>query len=304
MKEELREVLTLLDWMRSESIWPSGTRYLWTDAFGLTLLVSLHLQTGENAYLDEAEWLVVEVERVLGRQRGIRIGEADDRDGQYFHYLAMWLFALSRLGRILPDYRARGIALAKEIHRPFVVPGRGVLWKMKEDLSGPYPGYGFGGLDAFDGYVSYRALGEDELAEEIAEMRELMDSSWRQMTITQDLALGMMLWLTHFHPDEAWAIEQRRRSVSMLDRMWVDPPGYFCREPGYEDVKFAFTNYGVSIGLQSVGEQRERVHRLNEYFRTHQSGDEYDRDAITYVMRASSLFPGVLITHWSGAEGT
>jgi len=46
------------------------------------------------------------------------------------------------------------------IHRPFVVPGRGVIWKMKEDLSGPYPGYGFGALDAFDGYVSYRLLDE------------------------------------------------------------------------------------------------------------------------------------------------
>jgi hypothetical protein len=30
------------------------------------------------------------VQRVLGRQRGIRIGEEPDRDGQYFHYLAMW----------------------------------------------------------------------------------------------------------------------------------------------------------------------------------------------------------------------
>ena len=42
----------------------------------------------------------------------------------------------------------------------FVLPGRGVLWKMAEDLSGPYPGYGFGALDAFDGYVSYRMLDE------------------------------------------------------------------------------------------------------------------------------------------------
>jgi hypothetical protein len=31
---------------------------------------------------------------------------------------------------------------------------------MKEDLSGPYPSYGFGALDAFDGYVSYRLLDE------------------------------------------------------------------------------------------------------------------------------------------------
>ena len=49
------------------------------------------------------------------------------------------------------------------------------MWKMKEDLSGPYPGYGFGALDAFDGYVSYRLLDETALAPEIAEMKEIID---------------------------------------------------------------------------------------------------------------------------------
>src|SRR4026208_2023459 len=90
---------------------------------------------------------------VLGRKRGIRIGEEPDRDGQYFHYLAMWLYARGVLGRYEPACRQKGIALAHDIHGPFVVPGRGVIWKMKEDLSGPYPGYTFGALDAFDGYV-------------------------------------------------------------------------------------------------------------------------------------------------------
>jgi hypothetical protein len=56
-----------------------------------------------------------------------------------------------------------------------VLPGRGVLWKMTEDLRGPYPGYGFGALDAFDGYVSYRMLDETELAPEIGEMRQLIE---------------------------------------------------------------------------------------------------------------------------------
>jgi hypothetical protein len=41
-------------------------------------------------------------------------------------------------------------------------------------LSGPYPGYGFGALDAFDGYVSYRLLDEEDLAPEIAEMKEII----------------------------------------------------------------------------------------------------------------------------------
>ncbi|MER9220853.1 hypothetical protein NKI48_18275, partial [Mesorhizobium sp. M0644] len=120
------------------------------------LYVSLYAETGEERWLGEAERLVADVERMLGRRRGLRIGEAADRDGQYFHYLAMWLFALARLGDLKPEYRKRGIALARGIHPAFVVPGRGVIWKMQEDLSSPYPGYRLGSMDAYDGDVAKR----------------------------------------------------------------------------------------------------------------------------------------------------
>ena len=63
--------------------------------------------------------------------------------------------------------------------------------------------------------------------------------------------------------------------------MWVDPPGYFCRAPEMRRVKFAFTNYGVSLGLQADGANPERVGRLNAFFDAYRSGDEYDRDART-----------------------
>jgi hypothetical protein len=292
--KDIDYVLAKLDFLREERIWPNGLRYLWTDAFGLVLLVSLYEELKEQRYLDEAVWLVGDVERVLGRKRGIRIGEEPDRDGQYFHYLAMWLYALSVLGRYEPAYRRRAIALAQDIHRPFVVPGRGVIWKMQEDLSGPYPGYGFGALDAFDGYVSYRLLDEAALAEEIAEMRAIIGRTARELVITQDLGLGMMLWMTHFFPDEWWAELQKRRSIAMLDQMWVEG-GYFAREPYLPGMRFAFTNYGVSVGLQAVGAMQERVERLNDYFETYRSGDEYDRAAITHVMACNSHFPGLLL---------
>jgi hypothetical protein len=292
--KDIDYVLAKLVFLREERIWPNGLRYLWTDAFGLVLLVSLYEELKEQRYLDEAVWLVRDVERVLGRKRGIRIGEEPDRDGQYFHYLAMWLYALSVLGRYEPAYRRRAIALAQDIHRPFVVPGRGVIWKMQEDLSGPYPGYGFGALDAFDGYVSYRLLDEAALAEEIAEMRAIIGRTARELVITQDLGLGMMLWMTHFFPDEWWAELQKRRSIAMLDQMWVEG-GYFAREPYLPGMRFAFTNYGVSVGLQAVGAMQERVERLNDYFETYRSGDEYDRAAITHVMACNSHFPGLLL---------
>jgi hypothetical protein len=220
-------VLEKLEWMRAERIWPNGLRYLWTDAFGVVLYVSLYRELGENRWLDEAERLVTDVERVLGRPRGLRIGEAADRDGQYFHYLAMWLFALARLGDLKPEYRQRGIALARDIHPAFVIPDRGVVWKMMEDLSGPYPGYGLGAMDAYDGYISYRLLVSDALAPEIAEMSALIEQTWRTLKIEQDLGLGMMLWLAHFFPEESWAASQTQRALETLDTMWGGSTGIF-----------------------------------------------------------------------------
>jgi hypothetical protein len=82
--------------------------------------------------------------------------------------------------------------------------------------------------------------------------------------------------------------------------MWVDPPGYFCREPLLRHVKFAFTNYGVSLGLQAVGAYPERVRALNRFFATYRPGDEYDANAITHVMACVSWFPGELMA----ARGT
>src|SRR5207247_2125713 len=191
-------------------------------AFGVVLVVSLYRLHGENRYLEEAEWVVAEIDRVLGRRVGIRIGVGADRDGQYFHYLARWLFALGRLGTVRDGYRERAVALARAIHPRFVVPGVGVTWKMLEDLSGPYPGYGLGAIDAFHGYVVYRLLAPDRLAGEIREMQELVEQSSPSLRITQDLGLGMMLWLSHFFPREPWALAQRARALATLESMWVD----------------------------------------------------------------------------------
>jgi hypothetical protein len=296
MRRDVGYVLAKLDWMRAERIWPNGLRYLWTDAFGVVLYVSLYRELGEERWLDQAECLVAEVERVLGRPRGLRIGEAPDRDGQYFHYLALWLFALARLGDLNPQYRARGVALARDIHPAFVIPGRGVLWKMREDLSGPYPGYGLGAMDAYDGYVAYRMLDEDALAPEIADMRALMERDGRTLQIDQDLSLGMMLWLAHFFPDEPWAAAQRKRALQTLDGMWVDPPGYFCRAPRQHATKFAFTNYGISLGLQAADTWPECIERLNAFFESWRSGDAYDLEAITWVMACTSHLPGAFIS--------
>jgi hypothetical protein len=104
---------------------------------------------------------------------------------------------------------------------------------MREDLSGPYPGFGLGALDPFHGYGSI--------------------ACWPKT---------------------------------------IDPPGYFCREPGLPTVKFAFTNYGVSIGLQAIRTWSERVHARQQFVAAYRSHDGYGRDAITHVMGCSSRVPG------------
>jgi len=284
-----------LEWMEKQEIWPNGQRYLWTDAFGLVLYLSLYRQTGRHGYRSRAEQLVSDVYRVLGRRKGLRIGEAADRDGQYYHYLAMWVYALTCFGTLDPAYREEAVRLVKDVHAAFVIPGLGVIWKMQEDLSAPYPGYGLGSMDAYDGYVAYKLLAPDVLSREIAQMSALIEAGYRSLTIDQDLGLGMMLWLCHFFPEEPWAMLQKTRSLEQLTRLWIDSDGYFCRQSGWPEMKFAFTNYGISLGLQAVDRWPGRVERVNRFFDSYESGDEYDTNAITHVMACSSHFPGLFL---------
>ncbi|KAL6071770.1 Ldi domain-containing protein [Balamuthia mandrillaris] len=383
--------------MEEQRIWSprnelSSPRYLWTDAHGLCTLVSLfhatppHRREERRRCLAEAELLVENVYKALGTREacpygGLRIGEEPDRDGQYFHYLMKWAFALSRLSKAFASssssassspsppssssssvsspspsdeakqtereereeskrkqrqYHQAAVRLVKQIHRPFVVPGVGVLWKMKQDLSGPYPGYGLGALDHYDGYVTYRLIasssyapysseeaaaeraerragGQENLEEEIEEMRALVMKNYKRFVCEQDLGLGESLWLTHWFPQERWAQHLRKTCLRTLDRMWVEGNGdtgsggeeegegrgggrgYFCRHPEMRETKYAFTNYGVSIGLQAVEMWPDRVKKLNGFFETYRSGDEYDTNAITHVMACSSWMPGVFL---------
>ena len=72
----------------------------------------------------------------------------------------------------------------------------------------------------FDGYVSYRLLDPNALAREIDDMRALIDASYGRLNVTQDPGIGMLLWLSHFFPDETWAKVQRARCLVTLDAMW------------------------------------------------------------------------------------
>jgi len=259
--DPVADVQSMLELMREARIWPGERRDPWTDAFGVVLLVSLYRQTGDERRLRDAERIAGEVDRVLG---------AEPHDG-----LPMWLFALSRLGALEPAYRRRAVELARTAHGALVL-----------DL---------GPLDPFHRYVAYRLLDADALASEIADLRERVEATSGSLVLRQDLALGVMLWLAHFFPDEPWSRLQTHRTLEMLDRLWVDPPGYFCRVQGYNAVKYASANFGISIGLEAASERPERRRLVGEFFRYCAGGGGWERDALTHVMYCASMLPGELL---------
>ena len=165
---------------------------------------------------------------------------------------------------------------------------------MREDLSGPYPGYGLGLLESFHSYVVYRLLAPEELAAEIREMQELVARSYPSVDVDQDLGLGMMLWFTHFFPQEDWAVSNGSarwppwRHVDRAARLFLPPSGPAGGEVRLHQLR------GFP-GPPGGGGQPQRVRRLNDFFRSYQSGDEYDREAITHVMACTSWFPGEFI---------
>jgi hypothetical protein len=281
--ERLDDVVERLAEMRAGNLWPTGPRGLWADAFGLVLLVSLYRSTGDARHLGEARSLVAAVEGVL------RPLEERRRD------LAAWILALGRLARIEPQYRAHAVELVHRIHERFVVPSTGKRTGEVRHPGGFPRGNGLETVEPFLGYVAYRALEEPGLSAEIADLREQVERSYRDLVITRDLALGAMLWLTHFHPGEPWAQLQRGRCLRVLEHLWVDPPGYFCREPGLTREKSAVANHVISIGLQSAVAMPERVEKLRHFLRTHDFPDDQNRRGETRVLGCCADLPGELL---------
>jgi hypothetical protein len=126
--------------------------------------LTLYKETGEDKYLAFAQSLVRTVHDVQGRTRdgksrllgatdenplggGLRIGKEEaagsDGDGQYHHYLTLWMFALNRLSVAAkdPSYNAQAISLAKAIHPHFFVNRSSshprMVWKIAMDMSRP-----------------------------------------------------------------------------------------------------------------------------------------------------------------------
>ena len=126
--------------------------------------------------------------------------------------------------------------------------------------------------------MSYRLRDEQDLAREIGEMYALIKRTAGDLVITQDLGLGMILWLALPRGGMGQAAYE---ALARHARPHVATGGVFCP--------------GALLGLQAADAMPERVDALNAYFETYCSGDAYDRNAITHVMACSSHFPGLLL---------
>lgn len=222
-------------------------RYLWTDGFAVVNFLTLYKESGDNKYLELARQLIHTVHNVLGRTRdgtarlqgateeyplkgGLRIGKhrdsGSDADGQYHHYLTIWMFALNRMSIASSEswYNNQAISLAKAIHPRFMVNRDSsrprIYWKMSVDLQSPLVA-SEGNLDPIDGYVILNLLqkthGEPVLQQEISEYKKILDTKWQHYYSDDPLDLGMTLWTAHwFDKEQEWATVLIERAFHCL----------------------------------------------------------------------------------------
>ena len=209
--------------------------------------ITLFKETSEQKYLTLASRLIHTVHDILGRTRdgsaqlpgateewplrgGLRIGKhhahGQDADGQYHHYLTIWMFALNRMSIASDEkwYNDQAVSLAESIHPKFMIRRESarprMYWKMSMDLSTPLV-HSEGNLDPIDGYVIYKLLqkteGTNVLEKEICEYKKILDTKWRKYISEDPLDLGMTLWTAHwFDKEEEWATALTQRAFTCL----------------------------------------------------------------------------------------
>ncbi|KAE8349452.1 hypothetical protein BDV28DRAFT_141204 [Aspergillus coremiiformis] len=347
------------DWIPPQQSGGHRGRYLWTDAFGVINFITLHHEhektlapsasAPDDRFLTLARRLVQTVHDVLGRTRdgrsrlpgatdedpmggGLRIGKVNehgtDGDGQYHHYLTIWMFALNRLSLATGDpmYNRQAVALAKAIHPRFFINRHSsrprMVWKMSVDLSAALVG-SEGNLDPIDGYVVFRILqaaamqaGEGEvLTGEIADYEKVMERKGKHFVTSDPLDLGMTLWTGHwFAEKEDWAAQLSGQCFEQIyDLFEVDR--YLDRSHKY---RLAFREFGACMGIRCMSEQSSEKDRAvdlkvyadkildswNVYMQQSLVTDVtlHDLCPITRVMYASALLPGAFSRGYLGPE--
>jgi hypothetical protein len=301
-------------------------RYLWTDAFAVCNYLGLAQATGQAQYSELALKLVDRVHHSLGKHRpddqgtgwisgldeqqgeahptrgGLRIGKAlperkpdepvDDeleweRDGQYFHYLTKWMYALDQATRSTgqPTFNVWGRELAETAHRAFVYPvgsggRRRMYWKMSIDLSYPLV-RSMGQHDALDGYVTCSQLratasgiqgaaGRPVLDDEAADFESMIDRDG--LETSDPLGLGGLM-------ADAYRLAQLAEQgasvdVRLKDNLLgaaLDGLEQYVRQGGLDEGaerRLAFRELGLAIGLEAVAAMRQQATGAREPSRT------------------------------------
>ena len=290
-------------------------RYLWTDAFAVCNYLGLARTTGEPGYHDLALELIDRVHQVLGRHRqddprqgwisgldeaqgekhptigGLRIGKEMpergpgeifdqelewDRDGQYFHYLMRWAYALDQAARTTrdPRYNRWARELAETAVNAFSYSPQAdadrqrMYWKMSIDLSRPQV-LSMGRHDPLEGYIGNLQLMltaaelqiQNEGPDLVKVTRQLELMLQQDKLYTQDaLGIGGMLvdayQVMQLLP--AAAPDLRHKLLLLLDRLLTDAIAGLqdflqtgeLRKPAQQ--RYGFRELGLSIGLHAV----------------------------------------------------
>ena len=297
--------------------------------------ITLSKELNDPTYLVRATRLVHTVHNVLGRTRdgkvwlpgashsnpiggGLRIGKIDeagsDGDGQYHHYLTLWMFALNRSTKTTGDrrYNDQAIALARAIHPSFFLDRKTseprMVWKMSMNRQQPLV-RSQGNLDPISGYLIFRLLqasSDDKytlMSREIADYEQVIGLKGKHFISSDTLDLGMTLLTSH------WLIE----TVPYFKDLQQQAQIYLHRlfEQDYLDLpigdRLAFREYGTCLGTGCV----EVIDNVLQQFRDglmetcekHRRDTPGDLRAISEVMRAAALIPGALRTGSLGPEG-
>ncbi|EEH39610.1 hypothetical protein PAAG_01799 [Paracoccidioides lutzii Pb01] len=327
-------------------------RYLWKDAFGVLNFLTLFKETSltadnkaaANNYLLFAQRLIATVHDVLGSTRdgnsrlpdatdeeplrgGLRIGKEEETgpngDGQYFHYLTMWMFALNRMSIATgdPSYNRQAVSLAKAIHPHFFLNRASerphMVWKVSMDLSRPLVA-SEGNLDPIDGYVVFRLLQASALKygdgaileEEIGDYKRVMTRKGDYFVTRDPLDLGMTLWTAHWFAErEKWARDLSNRCVAQLRGLFDE--NHFLESN--LQLRLAFREFGSCLGIgcltsakssdvatQLNARSNEIITQWQNYISSSLTPD--DLKPITRVMYSTALIPGAFKSRYLGDE--
>jgi hypothetical protein len=280
---------------------PPSRRYLWTDAFAVTTFLELADVTDEPRHRELALQLIEQVHHELGRFRedddrtgwisglsedegerhpthgGLRIGKPLperrpgeephtelewERDGQYFHYLTKWAYALDQTARDLvrPTEHRWARELVAMGRRAFVYgpPGRRrMAWKLSIDGSRALV-RSMGQHDPLDGYVTCATLDatadrfgwprDPDLAEAAADFRAMIDP--RALATGDPLGLGGLL----FDVARLVQIGQDDLVVPILEGATFGLEQFLSGPDlrAHADERLAFRELGLAIALAPI----------------------------------------------------